>query len=69
MQILNEQKRHSAPLEASDRRYAGTKELCTHTANSEDCQESDVYREEQEREEKMIREDEDGAGYFNNNFP
>ena len=69
MQILNERKRHSALLEASDRRYAGTKEHCTHTANSEDCQESGVYREEQEREERMIREDEDRAGYFNSNLP
>lgn len=48
-------KRHAAPLEASDPRHAATKEYCTHTATSEDCQASGVYREEQEREENDQR--------------
>lgn len=47
--------RHTAPLEASDTSHAATKEYCTHTATTEDCQASGVYREEQEREENDQR--------------
>lgn len=47
--------RHTAPLEASDTSHAATKEYCTYTATTEDCQASGVYREEQEREENDQR--------------
>ena len=57
MQILNEQKRHLAPLEASDTRYAGAKEQCTHTRRTAG---QVMSTGKSKRGKRKIREDEEG---------